>query len=156
MFQELVGPGDEVLPIRTIGVAAVVLTPGELTIEQADVHGRHLLGLVVVRHTKTLRAEQAEDRLRRDGCHIAALVIEPLRIAALRDAVADERQPRRAQRDQFMGIDGDVAGGFSTERRFLGAVLQEVSRHPVIFAGAGEVLDRFAPVPSVQLGAALT
>ena len=38
---------------------------------------------------------------------------------------------------------------------FRGAVLQEVAGHPVVFAGAGEVLDRLAEVAAVQLGAAL-
>ena len=37
---------------------------------------------------------------------------------------------------------------------FDGAVLQEVAGHPVVLAGAGEVLDRFAPVAAMQLGAA--
>ena len=40
------------------------------------------------------------------------------------------------------------------EAGLLGAVLQEVSRHPVILAGACEVLDRLAEVPAMQLGAA--
>ena len=53
-----------------------------------------------------------------------------------------------------MRIDGDVAGGLRAEGRFGGAVLQEVAGHPVILAGAGEVLDRFTEVAAMQLGAA--
>src|SRR5262249_33600216 len=40
-------------------------------------------------------------------------------------------------------------------RGLFGAVLQEVARHPVILAGAGEALDRLAPVASMELGSAL-
>ena len=115
---------------------------------------RHLLLHVVVRHAERLRAEQAEHRLRGDRGHVAALLIEPLGIAAFGNAVADERQPRRAEREQLVRVDGNVAGGLAAERGFLGAVLQEVARHPVILARAGEVLDRLAEVAAVQLGAA--
>src|SRR5262249_18172257 len=86
---------------------------------------------------------------------VAALMIEPLRIAPFRHTVADERQPRRAQRDQFMRIYWNVAGRLSAERGLFGAVIQEVARHPVILAGAGEALDRLAPVASMELGSAL-
>src|SRR5918993_3300547 len=35
-LQELVCPGDEVLPVRSVGVAAVVLPPRQLAVQQAD------------------------------------------------------------------------------------------------------------------------
>ena len=45
---KFVGPGDKVLHIRGVGMAAVMLAPGQLAIEHADVHLRHLLGMVVI------------------------------------------------------------------------------------------------------------
>ncbi len=74
------------------------------------VHRRHLLGVIVVRHAQVLRAQQPEHRLRGHGGHEAALMIEPLGVALLRHAVADEGQARRAQRDQFVRVDRKVAG----------------------------------------------
>ena len=61
---------------------------------------------------------------------------------------------RRAERDQFVRVHRQIAGGLAAERRLGSAVLQEVAGHPVIFAGAGQILDRFAPVAAMQLGAA--
>ena len=46
--EEEVRPREEVLPVRRVGVAAVVLPPREVAVEQADVHRRHLLLRVVV------------------------------------------------------------------------------------------------------------
>ena len=43
---------------------------------------------------------------------------------------------------------------FAAERRLGRAVLEEVAGHPVVLAGAGEVLDRLAEVAAVQLRAA--
>ena len=40
MLDELVGPRDEVFHIRTVFVSAVVLTPGQFTVEEANVDGR--------------------------------------------------------------------------------------------------------------------
>ena len=134
-LEKLVGPRQEVLPVRRVGVAAIVLAPGELAVEQADVHGRHLLGRVVVGAAEVLRAEQTEHRLRRDRGHEAALMIEPLRVALLGNAVAHEREPRRAERDQLVRVDRNVAGVLAAERRFRRAVLEEVAGHPVILAG---------------------
>ena len=70
-------------------------------------------------------------------------------------AVADERQPRRAERDQLVRVDRNVAGVLAAERGLRRAVLQEVAGHPVVLAGAGEVLDGFAEIAAMQLGAAL-
>jgi hypothetical protein len=36
-------PVNEVLDVRLVGMAAIVLTPGKFSIERIDVHGRHLL-----------------------------------------------------------------------------------------------------------------
>ena len=45
---QAIGPRDEVLPVRTIRVTAVVLPPGELPLEQSHVHRRHFLRAVIV------------------------------------------------------------------------------------------------------------
>ena len=52
-----------------------------------------------------------------------------------------------------MRVDRDVVRVLAPERRFGGAVLQEVARHPVVLAGPGEVLDRLPEVAAVRLGA---
>ena len=109
-------------------MAAVVLPPCELSVEKADVDRRHLLFHVVVGRAKVLRAEEAECRSGRDRGHEAALLIEPFRVALLGHAVADERRTRRAQRDQLMRIDRQIAGVLASEARLGCAVLQEVAR----------------------------
>jgi hypothetical protein len=87
--------------------------------------------------------------LSRHNGHVAALLIEPLRIAALRNAVAEERQARSAQREQLVRIDGDISRRLPAKAGLLGSVLQKVSRHPVVLTGAREILDglpKIAPV----------
>ena len=135
-------------------MSAVVLAPGELAVEQARVDGRHLRHPVVLGHAEVARPEQPEDRAGRHRGHVAALLVEPVGVALLRDAVADEGGARRAEGDQLVRIDREVARVLAAERRLGGAVLQEVAGHPVVLAGAGEVLDRLAEVAAVQLGAA--
>ena len=58
------------------------------------------------------------------------------------------------KRDQLVGIHRHVAGVLAAEGGFGGAVLQEVAGHPVVFAGAGQVLHGFAEIAAVQFGAA--
>src|SRR5215469_11646513 len=85
-----VGPRNKVLPVRPIRVAAVMLPPRKLAIEQTDIHSRHLFGLVIIGPSKIFNPEQPEHGLRRDCRHEATLMIEPLRVAFFGDAVADE------------------------------------------------------------------
>ena len=80
--------------VRAIGVTAIVLAPGECAVEQVDVDGRHLFGHVVVASAEVACSQQSEDRLSGDRGHEAALMIQPVSIAAFRDAVADEGQAR--------------------------------------------------------------
>src|SRR5437016_4317335 len=61
--------------------------------------------------------------------------------------VADEAGPRRAQGDQFVGVDRKVGGGLWWVRS---AVLDKVPRHPIVFA-AGKVFDRLTVEVPVQL-----
>src|SRR5215203_4574652 len=107
--KKIVRPREEVLPVRRVGVAAVVLPPRQLAVEQPDVHRGHALLHVVVGDAEGLRTEQAERRLRRDGGHVAPLLVEPLRIALLGNAVADEGETRCAERDELVRVDGNVA-----------------------------------------------
>ena len=101
---------DEVFPVGAVGVTAVVLAPRELAVEQPHVHARHLLDVVVVGLTEIFGTKQAKDRLRRNRRHVAALMVEPLGISLFGDAVTDERQTRRAQCNQFMCVDWNIAG----------------------------------------------
>src|SRR5689334_1992792 len=55
--QHPVGPWDEILPVRPVGMTAVVLPPGELSIEQTNIHRGHLFDFVIVRATQAFRAE---------------------------------------------------------------------------------------------------
>src|SRR6266498_2074552 len=96
VLDEFVGPGDEVFHVRTVFVSAVVLAPGEFTIEQARVDRRHYCGAVIFFFADVARAQKAEDRPGGDGRHVTALLIEPIGIAAFRHAVTDEGEPRRA------------------------------------------------------------
>ena len=81
----LIGPLDEMLDVRRVRVAAVVLTPGQLAVEQARVDGGHFFLLVIVGRAQVLRAEQSKHRLRGDGGHEAALLVEPVGVAASRE-----------------------------------------------------------------------
>src|SRR5688500_8384627 len=62
VFEEFVGPGEEEFHVGTIFMAAIVLSPGELAIEQADVDGRHFGGAVILLDAEVTRAEKPEDR----------------------------------------------------------------------------------------------
>src|SRR5688572_20672809 len=136
-------------------MSAIMLTPREMAIEHADVHRRHFFRTVIVCRTKIFCTEQAEHRPGRDGCHVAALMVEPSRIAALGHTVADERGAWRAQRDQLVRIHWYVAGVLAAKRGFGGAVLEEVSRHPVILIRRREILDLLSPIAAMQLRTSL-
>ena len=135
-------------------MAAVVLPPCELSVEKADIDRRHLLLHVVVGRAKVLRAEQPECRARRDRGHEAALLIEPFRVALLGHAVADERRTRRAQRQQLMRIDRQIAG---VPCRAVFARSAKRARRAV-YAGASDALASearfgcavFQEVPAIQ------
>ena len=154
VMQEFVGPVDEVFPIGAVGVSAVVLAPGKFAIEQAHFDGRHFCGAIVVGNAQVLCAEKFEHGTGSHGGHEAAFLVEPLGIALLRDAVADEGQARRAQGDEFVRVDGQVAGVLAAKGTFGSTILEKVAGHPVVFAGAGEVFDSFAKIAAMEFGAA--
>src|SRR4051812_47515592 len=101
---EFVSPLEKPLHVGSVGVAAVVLAPCELSIEKALVHGRHLRGMVVAFDLETPGAEQSKYAAGSDGCHEAALLVEPFGVTFLGDAVADEREARGAEGDEFVRI----------------------------------------------------
>src|SRR5579863_10012002 len=97
-----IGPLQEPLHVRRVGVPAIVLAPGKVPIEQTLIHRRHLRGAVVAFHIQALGAEQGENAARVHGGHPAALMVEPVRIALFGNAVADEREPRSTERDKLV------------------------------------------------------
>ena len=151
-----VGPGDERLHVRAVFMAAVVLTPRQLSIQEPRVHGGHFGGAIVFLLADVPRPQQPEHRPRRDRRHVAALLVQPVGVAAFRHPVADEREPRRAQGDQHVRVHRQIPGVLAPESGRRGAVLQEIARHPVVFAGAGQVLDGLAEIAAVELGAPFT
>ena len=156
MLEEFAGPSDEVFHVRAVLVSAVVLPPGEFTVEQIRVYRRHLCRSVILFLANVLCSKQTEHRACRDRGHVASLLIEPKGIPASRDAVADEGWTRCAERNQFVGIDGQVAGGLRSELGFRSTVFQEVARHPMVFTGAGEIFHRLAEIPPMKFRAAFT
>jgi hypothetical protein len=151
-----VRPLDEVLHVRAVFVAAVVLSPGQFALEQARVDRRHQRRPVILLLPDVPHAKQPKDGARRDRRHVTALLIEPIRVATRGYAVADEGRSRGAKSNQFMSVHGQITCVLAAEGRFGGPVLQKVPRHPMVSPGAGEVLDRLAKVAPVQLGAALS
>ncbi len=147
------GPREEIFPVGAVRVAAVMLPPGELAIEQAGIHGRHLRAAVVRAGSQVARAQQAPGRPGRDGGHEAALLVEPLRIAFFRNSVTDKDRPRSAEGQQLMGVYRQISGVFAAEFRLRSGILQKIPRHPVIFALAGEIFDRLAEIPTERLDA---
>jgi hypothetical protein len=57
MADQLVGPFNEVLHIRRICVASIVLAPCQLSIEKSGVHGRHLSRSVIVFYAESFSAD---------------------------------------------------------------------------------------------------
>lgn len=51
-FQHFVSPRNEVFYIGGVGVAAIVLPPGQFPIQQTHIHAGHLCGFIIVRHPK--------------------------------------------------------------------------------------------------------
>src|SRR5690242_18690168 len=114
--------------VRAIFMAAVVLPPRELSVNQPDIDAGHDRGVIVVTLAEIASAEQTEHRPGGDRRHVAALVIEPVRIALLGNPVADEYPPWSDQRDQFVRIDGQVSGSLAAKRRVRGSVPEKVAR----------------------------
>src|SRR5438477_13194290 len=128
--QETVRPRNKVFPIRSVGVTSIMLPPCELAFEKSSIDRRHFRGVIVVGDSEVLRAEQTEHGPSSDGCHVAALMIQPLCVTLLRNAIADEAQPRCAQRNQLIGVNRQVTSVLAPKRSFSRAILQEIASHP--------------------------
>ena len=83
-------------------MAAVVLPPRQFAVDKADVDGWHRRDVIVAGVAGIADAEETKHGAGGDDGHIAALVIEPVRVAFPGNAVADEDPARRDERDQFM------------------------------------------------------
>ena len=93
-------------PVGARGVAAAVLPPGEIAVDQRRFHCRKF------RAAQIFFAKQPKDWTSGDGSHEAAALVHPFafRALAFARAVANERRPRGAERDQLMCVHGQVAG----------------------------------------------
>src|SRR5665213_2959363 len=105
---ELVGPLDEILHVRRIGVSAVMLTPRQLSREQTLIHRWHLRRVIISFPVEALDAKQRKHPARIHRRHEAPLMIEPMGVALLRNPIADKRQPGRTQRDELIRIDRNI------------------------------------------------
>src|SRR5262245_27618557 len=116
MLQQLIRPTNEVFPVRSVGMSAVVLTPRNMAIEEADIDCGHFFRLIIRAHPQVLSAEQAENRLSGYSSHVAALMVQPPRVALFRYSVADKRKPGRAECQKLVGIHREVPRRLASKR----------------------------------------
>src|ERR1039458_10884791 len=50
IIKEFVRPGNEVLPVGSIGVATIMLAPRKLPVEKSRIDGRHLRSAIIFRY----------------------------------------------------------------------------------------------------------
>ena len=111
MSDELVCPLNKVLHVGRVGVPAIVLAPGKLAVEQT--RGSQAASSRCdsrLPDSSPLAPSKREHAARGHRRHEAPLVVEPIGVALFGDSVADEREARRAQRDQFVGVNRNIAG----------------------------------------------
>src|SRR6185312_9234516 len=53
-----VRPSDKVFHVGRVGMAAVMLPPGQLSVQQADIHAGHLGAVIIPLFAQTPRAKQ--------------------------------------------------------------------------------------------------
>jgi hypothetical protein len=124
-------------------VAAAVLSERDVSVDERRLHRRKL------GRAETLLAQELVDRTGTDRSQEHSLRIDPAAFDLWRSH-ADEHGPRCAQCDQLVRVHGQIAG-VQWPR-----ILDEISGDPVVFAGAGDVLDLLAEVAPVELGAAFS
>src|SRR5271165_2957202 len=100
---KLVGPLNEPLHVRRVGVSTVVLSPCQLAAQKALVHRGRFRSSVVAFDLEALGAEQRIYAACVHSGHETPLVVEPLGIAFLRDSVADEGETRGAEGNECIG-----------------------------------------------------
>ncbi len=81
-------------------------SPSQVTL----IHRGHLRRVIIPLDVETFSAKQRKHPACVHRRHEASLMIEPVSIALFRNPVADEGEARRAERNQFVGIDGNIAG----------------------------------------------
>src|SRR5262245_24100408 len=72
-----VGPFEKRGPVRGIGVAAVVLAPGDFAVYDSGVDCGHGIGEIVAGCAEVFPAEQTVNGSGGDGSHEAAVLIHP-------------------------------------------------------------------------------
>ena len=110
---------------------------GDVPIRQRRIGGRQLACPQVP------PAQQAVDR----SCGDARLELADRIRPEVLGPPGYEHRPRGDERDQLVLVDGKLVP--------MPGVLEEVARHPVVFAGAAYVVDRLPDVVTVKLRAAL-
>src|SRR5260370_31676469 len=93
---EFVSPLNEILHVRRVRVATIMLAPCKLTGHEALILRGHLRRVIIPLHVETFGAKQRKHSTRVHGCHQASLMIEPVSLALLWDSIADEVEARRA------------------------------------------------------------
>ena len=151
-----IGPGDEVLHVRAVFMAAIVLTPRQLALEKPGIHRWHFCGSIIFLLPDVLNSQQSEYRSSRYGGHVTTLLVQPIGVPTFGHTVANECEPKSAQRNQHMRVHREIAGILAAKRRLRSAILQEIARHPMVFARAGQVLDCFPKIATMQFCAAFT
>ena len=103
-----------------------------------------------------LFAKQPVNWTRGDARHKCASGVYPsVRVSDIHRGIdqvpgAEKYRTRSTHRDQFVGIDRQVAPLQRT------GILQKVAGHPVVFVRARHVLHEFPKIPAVQFGAAFS
>src|SRR5579875_3230328 len=96
---ELVRPVDERLHVWSVRMSPVILSPGELAVQQSLIYRRHLDTVVIVRYTQPLGTQEFVNGLSGNRSHKTSLLIQPFRVTLFRDAVADKDKARRTKGD---------------------------------------------------------
>ena len=120
-------------------MSAAVLSKGYIAIDQRSFDRRKS------RRAHILLAQQFIDRSGRNSSQEHALRVHPA--IALGSSAADEDRPRRAQCNQFIGIDRQIL------RMERPRILKEVPCHPVILLRAGYIFNGLAPVAAIEIRA---
>ena len=141
-MQVTASKGQECWPVGSRSMSARVLAKRQLSLYQGRFnrrkHGR----------SHVLLPQQLVDRTCANRSQKHSLGIDPA--VSVRGSARDEDRTRRAECDQFMGIDRQVS------RCQWPRIFQEVARHPVIFARPGDIPHLLAEYMPVELGSGLS
>src|SRR5690606_28507202 len=144
------------LHIRCVCMTTIVLTPGELAVQESNVDRWHFFRFVIVGYTEVARAEQFIHGACGNRGHVTAMVIQPVCIARFWNAVADERKTWRTQRDKMMRINRQLARIHFAVLARGGTILHVVARHPVVFTASRKVFHTFTKHTTMKCSASLS